>query len=156
MASFRQSSKLRLYPNGRHCCSSGAVCHEEAPIGSGARSSNQASFVSALPNGPTSFTSSTIDYSAIAIAHQPSEFSTFCLANWLTRIRRRLWAVIFGAVCCPRKLSWRIFICQYRELVFGPGIWRRLDGTFFEAFWQHRFYSTRGCFIFAWDRAPCV
>lgn len=103
MASLRQSP-LQFYPNRRHCCSSGTVYQEGAPIGSRALPSNQASFVNAPPIGPAAFTSSSIN-SVTAIAHQPSKFSTVCLANWLTRIRRRLWAVVFGIICGPRKLS---------------------------------------------------
>lgn len=79
MASLRQSP-LQFYPNTRHCCSSGTVYQEEAPIGSRALSSNQASFVNAPPNEPAAFTSSSIN-SATAIAHQPSKFSTVCLAQ---------------------------------------------------------------------------
>lgn len=99
MASLRQSP-LRFYPNRRHCCSSGTLYQEEAPIGSRALST---SFVNA-PIGPAAFTSSSIN-PVTAIAHQPSKFPTVCLANWLTWIHRRLWAVLFGIICGPRKLS---------------------------------------------------
>lgn len=104
MASFRQSPTLRFYSNGRQCCSSGPVYQEEAPTGSGTRSSNQASFANAPPNGPAVYINSSIN-SATVIAHQSSKSLTVPFANWLTVIHRRLWVIISGAICGPRKLS---------------------------------------------------